>query len=90
VEVRNLSIIGNLTDAVSKALPVEVPPMASTVPSLSRVAEGVRQNMRPQDCTRDWNVLGKKFGSSETATLACATWFDVRGTKASSMFRHVE
>ena len=24
------------------------------------------------------NVLGKKFGSSETATLACATWFDVR------------
>jgi len=24
------------------------------------------------------NVLGKKFGSSETAALACATWFDVR------------
>jgi len=24
------------------------------------------------------SVLGKKFGSSETATLACATWFDVR------------
>lgn len=24
------------------------------------------------------NVLGKKFGSSETAILACATWFDVR------------
>jgi CRISPR-associated protein Csd2 len=24
------------------------------------------------------NALGKKFGSSETATLACATWFDVR------------
>lgn len=24
------------------------------------------------------NALGKKFGSSETATRACATWFDVR------------
>ncbi len=24
------------------------------------------------------NGLGKKFGSSETAALACATWFDVR------------